>query len=470
MSYDRMKLPMFDDYWIDFRRNTIRRWFKPEPYGIAPAAPYGSAFYDPERKKYRIYYEVLRDWGVDAVRDLKLVESDDMRSFTPVMSEDGTDVIYNGETGLHGCSVMYDPFDPDPSRRYKLCGMLDMKNRADRIKKDLPGVEIALSADGIHWVRHPEMAATFTASDTLNKLLYNPVMEEYDLLHRAAFVDRRICLRTSKDLLHWSEPRVILQPGPNYNDGYTGMQHYAMTARYLDGLFYGMVWRFNTCLYNVDFSRMFGYMEPELVYSYDGREYLYTTGKPVVDRPLPPVPGCAGLSGQDLCESADGKEYYLYFFGTVFVHGTEKTNKKYQEELTKRGIRGANPIYRIRKDGFCGIESIGEGGRVITKGLALIKDDLSFNLRAGCGSVRFGIMDTRGKYYAGFSPDDCIPFEFDDSVDVRPQWKEHSLRELIGKQIRIEVELNTAILHCITATAQPYITQRQKSFAQPEGV
>ena len=77
MAYDRMKLPMFDDYWIDYRRGTVRRWFKPEPWGTAPAAPYGSAFYDPERGKYRIYYEVLRDWGSDAVRDLKLVESDD---------------------------------------------------------------------------------------------------------------------------------------------------------------------------------------------------------------------------------------------------------------------------------------------------------------------------------------------------------------------------------------------------------
>ena len=32
------------------------------------------------------------------------------------------------------------------------------------------------------------------------------------------------------------------------------------------------------------------------------------------------------------------------------------------------------------------------------------------------------------------------------------------------------MELNTAILHCISMTAQPYIRQKQFSFARPEGI
>ncbi len=472
MAYNRMKLPMFDDYWIDFRPGTVRRWFKPELHGMAPGGPYSSMFYDPLRKKYRVYYECLRDWGKDGPRNLKLVESDDLRTFTPVLADDGTDVIYDGVTGLHGCSVMYDPYDPDPARRYKLCGMFDMerKETAEGRKTNWIGVEIALSADGVHWERHTEMLANPQTSDALNKLIYNPVTEEYNLFHRSAYVDRRISVRSSKDLIHWSEPHIILQPSANYNDGFTGMQQYSMTGKYMDGLFYGLVWRFNTCLYQVDFSRMFGYMEPELVYSYDGSEYLYTTGEPIMDRPLPPAPGCVGLAPDDICESADGQYYYIDCFGYVFIHGTAATNKAYKERLIQKGIDAGNPIYRIRKDGFCGIESVNAGGRVITKALCLIKDDLSFNIRANCGGVRFGIMKRNGEYYEGFSPDDCVPFELDDSVDVRPQWKEHKLEELLGKQIRIEVELNTAILHCITATAQPFIVQKQRSFAQPEGI
>ena len=53
---------------------------------------------------------------------------------------------------------------------------------------------------------------------------------------------------------------------------------------------------------------------------------------------------------------------------------------------------------------------------------------------------------------------------------MRPRWKDHSLAELLGRQIRLVVELNTAILHALSMTARPYIRQMQRSFARPEGV
>ena len=129
-----------------------------------------------------------------------------------------------------------------------------------------------------------------------------------------------------------------------------------------------------------------------------------------------------------------------------------KKNKVFHEECEARGINGGNPIYRIRKDGFCGIESVGKGGLIITKGLELIEDDLAFNIRAGCGFVRFGIMNINGKFFQGFSLDDCVPLGFDDDTAHRPKWKKHNIKEVLGKQVRIVVELNTAILHCISAT------------------
>ena len=79
-------------------------------------------------------------------------------------------------------------------------------------------------------------------------------------------------------------------------------------------------------------------------------------------------------------------------------------------------------------------------------------------------------MKANGQFYDGFSFDDCIPFEYDDSVDVRPRWKEHELKEVLGKQVRVAIELNTAILHCITATARPFVVQPQVSFADPKGL
>ena len=460
----RMKLPLFDDYWIDFRPGTIRRYFSPQPFSLCRAGAYNSLIFDPETKRYRIYYEELIDMAHDGPRLLKAYESADMETFTPMLNRIGSDILYDGEGGVHGCSVLYDRFEKDPEKRYKLCGMTRM-NRIGPTE-----VEIVFSADGIHWRSDHSVIAHPYTSDALNKLIYDPVRKEYCLFHRSAFVDRRIVMKRSADLANWSAPRVILQPGPNYDDGHTGMQHYSMAAAYMDGIFYGLVWRYNTSLYDMEFSRMFGYMEPELVYSYDGEEYLYTSGKALMERPEPPSPGCVGLAPHDLCESADGKWYYILCSGYTFIHGTAASNKRLDEALKKRDIRFGNPIYRIRKDGFCGIESVGAGGKVITKPIELLRDDLSFNIRADVGFVRFGLMDKEGNFLEGFSFDDCIPFEFAESVDVRPQWKERKLCEALGRQVRIAVELNSAILHCISGTARPYLVQPQRSFADPMGV
>lgn len=468
MDEPRMKLPLFDDYWIDFRKNTVRRWFTPEYCSEAPGEAYSSLVYDPEAGKYRLYYETLVRPDDDDVRVLRLAESEDLLHFTPYRSENGEDIVCDGWFGLHGCSVLYDPSDSDPGRRYKLCGMFNT-SAPGRLGADPArmGVEIAFSPDGLHFTRHPECKVCDITSDCLNKLVFNPGTGEYMVFHRAAFVDRRVNLTVSRDLIHWSEPRVILTPGARYNDGFNGMQHYALTGKFFDGIFYGMVWDYHTSLYDMEFSRMFGYMEPELVYSYDGKDYLYTSGKSLVERPMPPRPGCCGLSPQEICESRDGTEYYLNFIGTVTVHSDINTYARNFAVLDGKQIRSRSVLYKIRKDGFCGIESVNAGGMVVTKCISLIKPDLSFNLRANVGTVRFGIMEKDGQYIPGFEPDNCIPFAFDDAVDYRPRWKGHDLSEILNRRVRIAVELNAAILHCISATARPHVRQAQRSFADP---
>lgn len=465
MENCRMKLPLFDDFWIDFRFNTKRRWFAPELYASCPGGAYTSLLFDSERQVYRMYYEVLIDPALDACRALKLVESTDMKNWTQVLADDGSDTIFQGGAGIHGSSVLYDPFDPDPSRRYKLCGM----TRMDRKGKPKE-VEITFSADGVHWEdRHDVIAHPYT-SDTLNKLTYNPLKQEYILTLRSAHVDRRISIKTSKDLKTWTEPRVILHPGSNYSDGVINMHHYAMSTSYQDGIFYGLLWRYNTSLYDMEFTRMSGYMEPELVYSYDGQEFLYTSGKPLMERPIPPNPGCAGLAPQDMCISADGKSYYIVCSAGVRPHGIQEQNYQRSQELAERNINAAKLIYKIRRDGFCGIEGVCYGSKVITKPISFLKDDLSFNINAACGTVRFALMHKFGEFIEGFSFDDCIPFEYGDSLDVRPQWKERQLSEMLGQQVRVAIELNGAILHCISGTARPHMRQAQKSFADPQGI
>ena len=481
---NRVKLPFYDDYWIDFRKGTVRRWFELEYLSAwrdpdFTANSYCQLLYDRELGKYRFYYEASPDISCDAVRYLALCESEDLKTFTPVQVNDHPEkrmrhVVFTGETGVHGSSVMFDPQDPDPSRRYKYAGMTRMGGMRDAsgllIASEQRGkghpVVLAFSADGIHWEHHPELVAHPYTSDAYNKLYFNPYTQEYCLLHRSAFLDRRIMLRTSRDLKNWSRPKVILHPGSNYNDNTIEMQFYSMTAQYLDGIFLGLVWRFNTCLNDMDFSKMWGFMEPELVYSYDGEQFLFTSGRPVVSRPLPPAYGCAQLTLMDLCESADGKEYILCGGGSRVIHGTAKSNHELSQKLG--GDAFGSVFYHIRKDGFCAIEGPGNGSNLITKPLELLRDDLTFNLRANCGSVRFGIMEGDGTFLPGFSFDDSVPYEMDDGIEVAPRWREHSLQEVLNRRVRVALELNGAMVHAMTATARPCIVQPQFGFHDPE--
>lgn len=463
----RLKWTMFDDYWIDYRIKTVRRWFSPKKLSEIPAGAYGSLVYDKELGRYRIYMEQPVSLEKNDQRQLVMMESADMVHFSVPVP------VYDGEGGLHGSTVLYDENEPDPSRRYKYCGMTRYSERKNIKPPEKHGgdlsVDLAYSADGIHFVRDTGHPAHDRNSDTLNKLMYNPCTGEYTLFFRATHTDRRIACKTSKDLIHWTEPRIILQPSPVYNDGYTALQQYGMTAGWFDGIFYGLVMLYKASMEIGDYSRMSGYMEPELVYSFDGKEFLHTTGKTLIERPEAPEPGCIQLYPLDMVESADGEYYCIYLQGKNQMHATVENVARLTKMNNEHGVFPAGLIYRIRKDRFCGLECTEYGGSVITKRFRLTRPDLELNINASCGYARFAMVDWNGDPFPGFSLEECIPMEYEDSVCHRPQWKEHSLDELTGKKVRIRVELNSATLHCISAAARPQSDEQITSYADPTG-
>lgn len=473
---NQVKLCMFDDFWIDFRKGTIRRWFEPQYVAEYYDRDFELNCYcqlvcDKENEKYRLFYEVLPDTGIDCERFLALAEGTDLNNIQPVEVNSDPDskmrhVVFAGEPSVHGAGVFHDLYDPDPTRRYKFSGMTG-RSRKDPKNPWIP-VVLAFSPDGIHWKHHPELIANLSTSDAYNQLFYNPYKEEYVLLHRAAYVDRRIAIKTSKDLENWSPSRIVLQPGPQSNDNAIQTQYYSMGASYMEGIFLGLLWRYTTSLVDIEHSKMWGRMEPELVYSHDGELFMPTSGKAVIQRPLPPACGCMQLWMTSICESLDGKEYILTGTGVRSDHGASDEMVKQMKE--KYAYSGATLFYKIRKDGFCGIEGLGNESNVIFRPMQILQNDLSFNINANCGSARFAVMKKDCSFFEGFSFDDCIPFVMNNDICVCPQWKEHNIGELLGKQIRIAVELNDAILHAVSATARPFNTQLQMGFHDPEPV
>jgi len=468
------KLNFFDDFWIDFRPGTIRRWFYPQlkshyADGDFMASAYCSAFYDEIAGKYRLFYEVSPDLANDAVRYLALAESDDGLHYKPVEINDNLEarmrrVVFDGGSGLHGTSVLFDPFDPEPGRRYKcatMAGTGDKRKQENRVP--MP-VTAAFSPDGVHWTEHPELVLHPYTSDAFNCLFYNPLSKEYCLILRGGYVDRRIAMRTSKDMVNWSDPFIIQHPSPKYNDNLIEMQFYSMWAGFVDGAFLGLQWWFNTSLTDMDFSKMWGFMETELLYSYDGKYFMQTSGKQVIDRPPAPALGCSQLSLMGLMENRTKDEYILYGGGSKFMHGTAATNKEFAEKIT--GPSAAVVFATIRKDGFCGIEGMRGGSQVITKSMQFLKGDLTLNINASVGFARFGLMNAKGEFYEGFSYEDSVSFT-GDGVKIKPEWKNAKIDSLVGKQVRIAIELNNATLHSVNMTARPYIVGPQAGFHNP---
>ena len=489
---NRIKFCFFDDFWLRRKSGTMRRWFAPHYFSHYNDSAFGGTHYsslipDKESGKYRLYY-----CGFDPLNEkncyIALSESKDLKTFEPVKIKQGSsgypahviDIKDSGqEAGEYGVSgvVIYDEFESDPSRRYKLmCYLMDEQRKKSR------DLLVAFSSDGLHWELQRDMVAVRGNSDTLNRLYYNPHTAEYCLIHRATLVDRRIAIKTTRDFKEWTRPKIMLHPGPRYNNDDSITELYGMTAAWHDGIFLGITWPFHM---KFNETPMNGYIESELAYSYDGEHFMETTNRPLVERPSPPLQGCAQTAFTDICESFDGTEYILAAWGNNVHHS--KAVPEMIELQNGRAFGAA--FYKIRKDGFCGIEGMGGGapGFVLTKGLQLLKDDLTFNVNASCGIARFGIMkdidgtgghdeqqlqpDSTVEFYEGFSFDDCVPFAKGDSVDIVPDWGKHKLQELVGKRAYIAVELKFAILHAMTLTARPQFRPNDatsRAFWNPE--
>jgi len=475
---NRVKLCFFDDFWLKYKSSTKRRWFAPKYYSHYCDPAFGgicasSLIADEQSGKYRLYFN-----GFSPLNEgncyTALVESSDLQSFEPIKIKQGNSkypahVIDIKDNGVNVCEngmrtfPIYDKFETNPSRRYKLTCQ-DLKNDKGEKERNL---KVAFSADGLHWEIQDILALTHL-SDAVNKLFYNPYTEEYSLTHRSTHLDRRIALKSSKDFKKWSSPKIILHPSPKFNNDEEITEIYGMSASWRDGIFLGITVPFHMKFYETLMSPINGYMESELVYSYDGEHFMDTTNRPLVERPEAPIQGCAQTAIIDLCENFEGTEYILTARAFNVHHSDPQPE---MIELQKGRAFGA-AFYKIRKDGFCGLEGMGAGapGIVLTRGMRLLKDDLSFNVNSSCGITRFGILkdivkpdehskpefhpDSKMEFYEGFSFDDCVPFKQNDSVDIVPQWKEHKLKELVGKRVFIVVELKSATLHAITLTAK----------------
>ncbi|MBO7741949.1 MAG: hypothetical protein J6S21_05285, partial [Victivallales bacterium] len=416
-----------DDFCLQQRHQMKRRFFthrviRDSGYNDPNfRAGYSTLAYVPEQDRYLMWVNfntVFADpKGVAEHCLLALAESRDGIHYQPVA--DGLpgcgqipNVVYAGRgNSIHGATVLYDPHDPDPARRFKCAAALD---EPDEIMAYAP-CTVAFSPDGTHWkLEGDKHLWSHFWSDAYNSLIFNPVLKCYQIFCRAVGTDRRICTVLSRDLVNWSEPRCILHPDPQDRPG---TEFYSMPVFYHQGIFYGYLWIFDTDDEDPIAYKLCGRLRAELVYSYDGLNWNRTY-QPVLpmedydsdgygvfmqtiyntilnreqDRWLTPVIQWLGGHGAGMYRKDD-----VNHLAPAFKHGAQSSN-----------IRR---IAEMKPGRFCGLEAIGLSGRIRTKNMVMKRGGAFPTINVACpyGEMRVRLCNTRNQPLPGFDFQDCVP-------------------------------------------------------------
>lgn len=431
------KLCFFDDYYITARPGTKRMHFYPQKVGEfndnnASLQLYTSFFYDTKSNKYRLYYEVPIS-GTE-VRKIMMATANCIYDFVNGNVETIAVSGLDDKHGMHGCSVTYD----SKNDRYVLLGNAYADDKSKRYFCK------AFSDDGMVFsgVTPVYSDSGNDYKDTYNSLYYNKFTDEFYATTRCATMDRRVALIRSKDCINWTKPQLILHPPANEN---IGTQYYALGVNYIDGLYYGILWRFITDLNNPDFSDMGGYMENDLLYSYDGQCFTVTGLAPFCNRPSPPEYGSKQLWLLNMVEHND--EYIICGGGTNIAHGSSYGDEKFATTV----------FYSIRKDGFCALYGENEGGIIYTKPFLFEGDDIILNYDAKEGEISIEITDQHGNPFKNFNHSNCLSFKNNQQTNGKLRYINSDLNELIGKKIRFKIQLNNAMLFSMRFNGKPFI-------------
>ena len=453
-----MNLLLFlDDWFLDSRVDIVRR------YGVARCVrsvemPEG-ALRGPSWNVARGAYQAVGKDGDELV----MMESGDGEKWEkgprPKLHVMGP--VPTGREVDHGVVVSSCPFDrksvvfedrhdPDPLRRFKVL-LLPYTGNNGGI-----GV-VACSPDGVVWTMNPEHQwfSMPDGPDTTNNMFYNPLRKVWQVVTRKYNTDRRICIAESPDLMHWTDPEIVLHPDaldPPL------MQFYGMAATsYEDEYFIGAVQCYhcpseersdahNQGAKNA-WSKWSGNVDGQLCYSYDGRHWWRSDRSTLLPRTEPGSMGGGCVYPFMIIPAED--EVFFHAVGTQGQHG-----HAWPEALL---------IYELRHDGFAYLEPIGGWGRFATRCFAPTGKDVHVNYQAPVGRILVQVSDAERKPIDGYAFADCVPLEGDE-IRGAVRWKSgKDLGALQGKRIRLEFRLVDARVYAVRVPCKLWYTNTWSS-------
>lgn len=422
---------------------------------------YGTVIYKPSEGFFRMYYLTTpRDRG-DKPLDLGRghVRAPHTTLAAYATSRDGVtwekpslgQFNYDGgnqnnllDLGLYNCeglAVLFDPEDPDPTRRYKAFywdhgsgGFTLRDGRPYCLDGPLDGIHVAFSSDGLRWAPHKGNPVIRRYCDTDQAVVWDPQLGLFVAFSRFGF-GRRVARSVSKDFMMWSEPELVLEC--DEADG-PGTQIYGMPVTIYEGIYVGMLW-----IYREGGD---GCIETQLACSRDGIHWV-RVGDRQIFLPLGPADSWEGgmVRAGDIIRQGD--QLYIYYGGVRGPHTGPRFPK------VERKHRPAIGLATLRLDGFASIDAGEEEGTLTTKPLLFDGSRLVVNADAKTGYIMVEILDGERPLeipLQGFSRADCQAISAD-SVCHSVAWRTESvLSALRGKIVRLKFYICNAKLYAFS--------------------
>jgi hypothetical protein len=470
------------------------------------AIGYVSVHRDAETGKYQLWYQAYVG-GRAGDRRYKCVvcyaESTDGIRFErpqldlfPYKEHKKTNIVLlsNGGYGdRYCCSVLVDPREKDPARRYKMA-YYDWSVKDGR---EEPGLHVAFSPDGIHWTKHGEgpllptlyggravqppfadegpyketpvkgkpprktWQYPLTMSDVID-VFWDPVRQVFVIIDKfwidapdGGMAWRNALGRSeSKDFIHWSKPRLVL--APDDDDG-PEVEFHGSPAFFHKGRYFGL-------LQNM-YRRGGLAIDIELITSRDSLAWERPFRKEFF---LP-------RSQKGLFDSRS-----IFTSSTPIVHGDEMRfyYGAYNEAplggvKSEPGQRSGVGMASIPLDRFAGLRPVAKSAQATLRkpleniGQVTLKPlDL-----AGCGAmtvngiaegaIRVELLTHDGYRVRGYSKDDAVPIQ-GDSLRHQVSWRGRTLNELPPGRYLVRLHLDNATVYAVSfADNQPQRGDRE---------
>ena len=434
---------LFDDQRLNRLDNVVRKLGRPkriddaiyrDPYGDTSFG-YPSVFWNEESGTWRMVYQTaVRSGGLTFAQ--VLAESSNGLQWSPRDTTEEVDLterllphqIVPIEEQMEWGSCFFDERS-DPAERIKAFQVSFPEGIAGGGRAVL-----LVSPDGVRWKPKENGAWLKLGADPGIFGFWNEVRRSYVILTRHEVLDRRIAAVETTDWRHYSEPELLVHP-----DGLDAplTEPYGMAVVPYSDYYIGLLWLFHTIPWDPSIRRFKGgHIDCQLAYSLNGWHWQRGLRDPFIPNGAPGEPDSGCVYPGSVAVQADGS-LLIYASACTHEHGIPPEGS------------GSIVVYRLRRDGFCYLESCGGIGLVGIRPVYWRSGEVELNVSSQGGSVRAQVTDQVGTPLEGFTFEDCEPFSGDDTTWI-PEWKaEKRMASLSGQFVRVEVELNNARLYAI---------------------